>query len=233
MTAQPSNIADPPGADVLTEVLRAVRLNGSVFMNGRFAAPFGVISPARWDSMQEMAHLRHASVFHLVAEGSCFLEMADGAVCELHAGDVILLPFTAEHRFWSGEPEAFQRAEDIVIPGPIEGVSTVRCGADGEDGVYVFACDGDASTRDSHTSSFLRNPPLFTRHMEPSTQQGRCGFDCASKALSPPTIAFVVVVVKCDLCCRQCVTPRRVQRLLVDVSHRSLQCMTTNGTMHT
>lgn len=132
MTAVPSNIADPPGQDILTEVLRAVRLNGSVFMNGRFAAPFGVISPARWDSMQEMAHLRHASVFHLVAEGCCVLQLANGAVRDLRKGDVVLLPFTAEHRFWSGEPTSFSHAEDIVVPGPIEGVSTVLCGEDGE-----------------------------------------------------------------------------------------------------
>lgn len=136
MTAQPPNIADPPGQpgppDVLTEVLRAVRLNGSVFMNGRFAAPFGVISPARWSDMQEMAHLRHASVFHLIVEGGCTLQMADGAVCDLTAGDVVLLPFTAEHRFWSGEPGAFDKAEEIAAPGPIEGVSTIRCGGGGE-----------------------------------------------------------------------------------------------------
>ena len=128
------------------EVLRAVRLNGSVFMNGRFAAPFGVIRPARWDSMQEIAHLRHASVFHLVAEGACFLQMADGAVRELRKGDVVLLPFTAEHRFWSGEPSSFARAEDIIIPGPIEGVSTVHCGEDGSQvEKSAIRCDGGSA----------------------------------------------------------------------------------------
>jgi len=42
MTATPQSIADSP--DLLSELLRAVRLTGSVFLNGRFSAPFGVIS---------------------------------------------------------------------------------------------------------------------------------------------------------------------------------------------
>jgi hypothetical protein len=31
--------------DLLAEMLRAVRLNGAVFLNARFTAPFGIISP--------------------------------------------------------------------------------------------------------------------------------------------------------------------------------------------
>lgn len=138
MTAQPRNIADPPpgtagqGADVLTEVLRAVRLNGSVFMSGVFATPFGVISPTRWSDTEAMAHLRHASVFHLITEGGCWLQTAEGTRCELSAGDVVLMPFTAEHRFWSGDPNGFVHAETLVRPGPIEGVDTIRYGEGGE-----------------------------------------------------------------------------------------------------
>jgi hypothetical protein len=48
-------------------VLRAVRLTGSVFLNARFTAPFGVISPKRYGEGTPMAHLRQISVFHLIA----------------------------------------------------------------------------------------------------------------------------------------------------------------------
>ncbi|MBV9994691.1 MAG: AraC family transcriptional regulator [Caulobacteraceae bacterium] len=130
MTATPRTIADPP--DVLSELLRAVRLTGSVFMHGRFSAPFGVISPARWDSQDAMARLRHASVFHLIAEGECQLQTADGAVCDVRAGDLLLLPFTAEHRFWSGAPDRFGFGPDLVSPGPISGVGVVSHGGGGQ-----------------------------------------------------------------------------------------------------
>jgi AraC-like DNA-binding protein len=129
MTATPGSIADPP--DVLSELLRAVRLTGSVFMNGCFSAPFGVISPARWDGQSELARLRHVSVFHLVAEGECLLETADGAVCEVKKGDLLLMPFTAAHRFWSGKPDGFAFAPDLLQDGPVSGVGIIRHGGGG------------------------------------------------------------------------------------------------------
>lgn len=136
MTVQQAKIADlPPGgaADVLSEVLRAVRLSGSVFLDGRFAAPFGVISPARWDGVQPLAHLRHVSVFHLIAEGRCTLQTAQGAIVPLEAGDAVLLPFTAEHRLWAGDPEHFIDAMSLVKPGAIEGVYTCHVAGAGEE----------------------------------------------------------------------------------------------------
>jgi AraC-like DNA-binding protein len=129
MTATLQSIADAP--DVLSELLRAVRLNGSVFMNGRFSAPFGVVSPARWNDQDVLAHLRHVSVFHLIAEGECSLQTADGAVYELGQGDMVLLPFTAEHRIWSGTPECFGFGPNLMTEGPVGGVGVVTHGGGG------------------------------------------------------------------------------------------------------
>src|SRR5690349_13350853 len=82
MTETPPSFAETPdrpsapaGIDVLSEMLVAVRLTGSVFLNGNFTAPFGVISPQRWDDRTPIARLRHVSVFHLVAEGGCTIEI--------------------------------------------------------------------------------------------------------------------------------------------------------------
>ena len=47
--------------DVLGEMLRAVRLTGSVFLSACFREPFGVVSPKRYDEVAPMAHLRHIS----------------------------------------------------------------------------------------------------------------------------------------------------------------------------
>jgi AraC-like DNA-binding protein len=129
MTATPRSLAEAP--DLLSELLRDVRLHGSVFMNGRFSAPFGVVSPARWNDQDRMARLRHVSVFHLVADGGCLLQTADGAVCELRAGDIVLLPFTAEHRFWNGAPDHFGFGPDLAAEGPVRGVGVVNHGGGG------------------------------------------------------------------------------------------------------
>ena len=129
MTTTPRSIADAP--DVLSELLQAVRLTGSVFLHGRFSAPFGIISPARWDSRDEMARLRHVSVFHLVAEGECQLETADGSTRTVKQGDLLLMPFTAAHRFWNGAPDSFHSAPDLVVEGPVRGVGVLNHGGSG------------------------------------------------------------------------------------------------------
>jgi len=140
MTETPPSFAETPerpaaaaGPDVLSEMLRAVRLTGSVFFGGKFTAPFGVISPRRWDESTPMARLRHISIFHLVAAGRCTFEHSNGSRREISAGDLLLLPFADEHRFWNGSPTEFGYAPDLVQPGPIEGMLTLNHGGGGDE----------------------------------------------------------------------------------------------------
>ena len=99
MTGTPPSFADTPGSpaaegpDALSDMLRAVRLTGSVFLSARFTAPFGVVSPQRYDERMPMAHLRHISIFHLIAAGGCTVETASGQRREVKAGDLLLMPF--------------------------------------------------------------------------------------------------------------------------------------------
>lgn len=131
MTGAPPMLAETPEEDLLSELLRAVRLTGSVFLDGQFSAPFGVISPARWDEDGVFSRLRHASVFHLVTEGGCTMETRGGERFELSEGDIVLLPFTAEHRFWSGRPDGFVFGPDVLREGEVPGVAIVDHGGGG------------------------------------------------------------------------------------------------------
>jgi AraC-like DNA-binding protein len=139
MPGTPPSFADTPGRatapaarpDVLSEMLRGVRLTGSVFLNARFTAPFGVLSPKRYDARTPMAHLRHVSVFHLIAAGGCTIETASGERRKVEAGDLLLLPFADQHKFWSGDAPDPVFGPDIVRPGPIEGVWVVDHGGGG------------------------------------------------------------------------------------------------------
>ncbi|HVZ69756.1 MAG TPA: AraC family transcriptional regulator [Rhizomicrobium sp.] len=170
MTATPTIIAETPGAppDVLSEILRGVRLSGSVFLDGRFRQPFGVISPQRWDNSSAVAHLRHISVFHLISRGHCKLEIADGSVHDIRAGDVLLLPFTAAHRFWSGDNPEFAYAPDLVRPGPIPGVDVVRYGGPGENEAR-FVCGFVESAELLAAPLFRSLPPLIIERTSDDT----------------------------------------------------------------
>jgi AraC-like DNA-binding protein len=175
MTVTPRSIAETP--DVLSELLRAVRLTGSVFLNGRFSSPCGVISPARWDEEDHLARLRHVSVFHLIAEGECRLETADGKVHELVQGDLLLLPFTPEHRFWSGSPDHFAYGPDLVTEGPIAGVGVVAHGGGGQ--TTRLVCGFMESAELLAAPLFRTLPPLIVEHTANDPMAGMLAGVCA------------------------------------------------------
>ena len=137
MTGTPPSFAGTPKGpaaahDVLTEMLRAVRLNGSVFLNACFSEPFGILSPKRYDEAAPLAHLRHISIFHLIAEGTCTVELKSGESRTVTAGDILLLPFADAHRLSNGETSETGFAPDLVRPGPLKGMWGIDYGGGGK-----------------------------------------------------------------------------------------------------
>ncbi len=118
--------------DLLDETLRAVRLSGSVFLKARFTSPFGVVSPKQYDERTPLAHLRHVSIFHLIADGGATIEIATGERRTVAAGDVLLLPFADVHKFWHGDVVDMAFGPDLMRPGPVPGLWTIDHGGGGE-----------------------------------------------------------------------------------------------------
>ena len=157
MAGTPKVFAQTP--DALTDMLRAVRLTGAVFFNSRFSAPFGIVSPKRYDATLPMAHLRHVSIFHLITTGSCMLELASGAHRTVSAGDLILMPFAGEHRFWRGDDPAMVPVEDVVQHAPRYGIWQANFGGGGEE--TRFICGYLESAEFMSTPLFRTLPELL------------------------------------------------------------------------
>src|SRR4051812_39565404 len=108
MTGTPLSLAETPdrqpraGPDLLSEMLKGVRLSGSVFLHASFTAPFGIVSPNYFDRAPPQPPPRHVSILHLSVEGSCTSKTTDGNRREVHAGELLFLPFADRHKFWSG-----------------------------------------------------------------------------------------------------------------------------------
>jgi AraC-like DNA-binding protein len=128
-------------------------------MDARFSAPFSVVSPDRFDPGTPMAHLRHVSVFHLVATGSCEFETARGERRTITGGDALLLPFAAAHTFWSGKTHETVFAPDIVRPGRLPGVLTINHGGGG--GETRMVCGFIESSEFLHAPVFRSLPDLL------------------------------------------------------------------------
>ncbi|HMK41711.1 MAG TPA: AraC family transcriptional regulator [Methyloceanibacter sp.] len=164
MTETPPSFAETPenlraSHDLLAEMLRAVRLTGSVFLNARFTAPFGVISPKRFDERMPMARMTHISIFHLIASGRCTVEIATGERKTVAAGDLLLVPFADAHKFWSGDDTEMAIAEDIIRPSPLNGMWCINHGGGGEETRMV--CGFLESSEFLASPVFRTLPPLL------------------------------------------------------------------------
>ncbi len=114
------------GTDVLSAVLRAVRLSGSVqfcFM------PSGAWRTDAAPSLGELA-ARPSGVtsFHVVVEGACWLRM-EGEEVALSAGDVVAFPFGTGHQLGAGSGGVLLKPLDDLPPKPWREIPVLRYGS--------------------------------------------------------------------------------------------------------
>jgi AraC family transcriptional regulator, alkane utilization regulator len=214
----PDRAAGAASPDVLSEMLRAVRLTGSVFFGGSFTAPFGVISPKHWDESTALARLRHISIFHLITAGCCTIELKNGERCDIAPGDILLLPFADEHRFWNGTPTEFAFAPDIVRPGPIEGVDTLNYGGGGEETRIV--CGYLESSEFLFAPVFRALPPMLVEH----ASNEKLG------ALMASTAREIAALVEAATPGSQMILSRMMELLFVEVLRRHVNRLPAGST---
>ena len=118
--------------DALSEVLRLVRLNGAVFLDAQFSAPWNVQSPpSKVLAAAMLPEAEHLIEYHLIVEGSCYIRLNDGEPVHLEEGDVVMLPHGEAHRM-SSQPrfDTPLITESVAFPGAGE-ITAVRCGGGG------------------------------------------------------------------------------------------------------
>jgi AraC-like DNA-binding protein len=215
MTETPRSFAEtldrqsPSGPDLLSEMLKAVRLTGSVFMNASFTAPFGVIDPKSYGERTPMARLRHISILHQVVTGECEFETA-GQRWRVGAGDLIFMPFPGQYKFWNGEPERIADASEVVRPGPIEGVWTVNYGGGGDE--VHMVCGFVESSEFLFTPVFRMLPATLIER----TTEDRVG------ALIATTVREIVGFVEAATPGTQAVLGRLMELLFVELLRRHI-----------
>ena len=88
--------------DVLSDVLRAVRLTGAVYFSVEASAPFAAEAPAaREVASRVLPGVEHVLEYHLVTEGSCWGGVIGETPTRLQAGDIIAFPRGDAHRLSS------------------------------------------------------------------------------------------------------------------------------------
>src|SRR6267143_6370551 len=105
MTDTPDSLLETPvrgpgraePMDILSEVLRAVRLSGAFLFRGEFSSPWSCAAPdSRMAAPFLMPGAKSLVFFHVVTEGSCWAEVENQPPLLLGKGDVIALPYRSE-----------------------------------------------------------------------------------------------------------------------------------------
>ena len=124
--------------DVLSEVLKAVTLQGAVFYNAEFTAPWGFRSPASQQVAPRLApDGGHIIIFHLLTDGRGTARLGD-QVLPLAAGDIVVFPHGDAHVLENGMPEPDARPSHDVNRVLGLGLRVARGGGGGE--MTRFVC---------------------------------------------------------------------------------------------
>jgi len=151
--------------DVLSEVLKAVKLDGAMFYNAEFSAPWCFRSPAsRTVAPYVSPESKHVVIYHLLTEGRGYAHIeGDGCPVQLNAGDIVIFPHGDPHIMGNGPSvkpvDSAHELQRILS----QGLKVSRLGGGGEITKFIcgyMACDPQLSR------IFLGGlPPIFKVHI--------------------------------------------------------------------
>jgi AraC-like DNA-binding protein len=146
--------------DALAEILRIIKLDSAIYLNGEFSEPWCIASPqATTLAPLLIQRSAHVIVYHLLCEGRAWVELENGERTHLSPGDLIALPHGDAHRLGSGTSVVPVDAGK-ALPGVLQrGLELLNLGGGGLCCRFIcgfMACDPELS------SGFLGGlPPLM------------------------------------------------------------------------
>ncbi len=131
--------------DVLSEVLKVVKLEGALFFNGEFSAPWCIRSAPAVEYVPHFSTAAgHMIIFHFLTEGSAYAGLEDGPRETLRAGQIVIFPHGDPHILGNGSPVKPLDSLTTFSKNLKEGLKVARLGGGGETTRFVcgyLACD--------------------------------------------------------------------------------------------
>jgi AraC-like DNA-binding protein len=125
--------------DVLTEVLRVIHLSGAVFFVAEFSSPWAIESPpSKSLASLIMPRAECFTLFHVLAEGACWVKVKGEPPLQMTEGDVLVVPQGDEHVMGSDLALQPTPMQGLVPQIPWPGMPAVIHGGRGE--VARFVC---------------------------------------------------------------------------------------------
>jgi len=136
--------------DVLSEVLKSVKLDGAVFYNAEFSAPWCFYSPPSTVLAPYLSvGTKHVIIFHLLTDGQGYAEVeGNSRPLPLVAGDLVVLPHGDPHALRNGPVVKPIDHGEQVRQVFAQGLKVGRMGGGGEVAKFIcgyMACDPQLS----------------------------------------------------------------------------------------
>ena len=159
----PARFAGDPetaGMDALSEVLKVVRLQGALFYNSEFSAPWSVYAASSAGLARYFGtHTERVIVYHLLTEGRASVRLDNGSRLNLEAGDIVMIPHGDRHIMENGPATRTLDDSEHLADVLSQGLKLWRIGGGGE--VTRFVC-GYMACEPRLGQVFLSGlPPIF------------------------------------------------------------------------
>jgi hypothetical protein len=118
---------------IVPQVLDLVRLNGAIFFRSHFRSPWAYTSPPVLELAGALPPAPGSLVlFHIVAEGNCWIALGDGVKRHLSRGDVVVMPYADAYASGSEEEAEPISITSLLPPPPWTTFPQIDYGGDGE-----------------------------------------------------------------------------------------------------
>ena len=136
--------------EILSEVLKAVKLDGAMFYNAEFSSPWCARSiDARTVTSYLSPNSQQVIIFHLLTEGRGYAHVeGDDRPLPLNAGDIVIVPHGDAHILGNGPSVTPVGREQVLEQVLSQGLKVSRMGGGGELTKFIcgyMSCDPQLS----------------------------------------------------------------------------------------
>ena len=136
--------------EVLSEVLKAVKLDGAMFYNAEFSAPWCARSiDAQTVTSYMSPNSAHVIIFHLLTEGRGYAQVeGDDRPVPLNAGDIVIVPHGDRHILGNGSRVRPMDRSQVLEQVLSQGLKVSRMGGGGETTKFIcgyMSCEPQVS----------------------------------------------------------------------------------------
>lgn len=155
--------------DVLSDVLRSVRLSGGVFLDAHFTAPWCVSAQLRaGDCKAFLASPMQVIAYHVILEGNLLVGFDGEAPVSVGPGEIVIFPRNDNHTLSSAPGLKPVRTDDLIHMSPDGGLARIVHGGDGP--ATHMVC-GFLGTDDGYNPLIAALPRVLTLDIREGTSR--------------------------------------------------------------